>query len=100
MPHTASPSPLRVTTPLRASAPQRTSATSETRTTPVGWEATTMARMSSWVWMRPSARTSSASSPSRTRPAPSFRLFCDSASASIAEVMPRAAIAAGSGATS
>ena len=59
-----------------------------------------MARMSSWVRMRPSARTSSASSPSRTRPAPSLRLFWESASASIPVVMPRAAMAAGSGATS
>ena len=100
MPHTASPAASAVTTPLRASEPNRTSAMSLTRTITPLRVATTVLRMSSRVWMRPSERTSSASSPLRMRPAPSLRLLTSTAFSSICVVMPRAAMAEADGITS
>ena len=65
--------------------------TSATRIgTPPCWS-TTISRTSSSVRMRPSERTSSVSSPSIMRPAPSLRLFVASAAPSISGSMPRAA---------
>ena len=78
----------------------RTSATSPTRTGIALRSATTIARTSSSVRMLPSARTSSDSSPSDRRPAPSLRLLAMSARSRSASWMPRAASAVPSGTTS
>ena len=74
-PHTASRSALVVTTPLRGSAPKRTSATSATRMVGAATGGDHDIAQVVERRMRPSERTSSASSPSRTRPAPSLRLL-------------------------
>ena len=61
---------------------------------------TTIWRTSSSVFIRPSDRTSSASSPSLMRPAPSLRLLAANASPNNRGLTPRAAIRCGSGITS
>ena len=78
----------------------RTAATSPTRTGVPSRLETTTARTSSRLRMAPSARTTSDSSPSDRRPAPSLRLFASSACCSAPSVTPRAASAALSGTTS
>jgi hypothetical protein len=73
---------------------------SRTRT---GWRAsppTTMAPKSSRVLMAPSLRTSSTSSPSARRPAPSLRLLAVTAAPSCARLMPAALMRALSGSIS
>ena len=101
MPSTASPAPSRVTAPYRVTPSMRTWATSPRRTGAVPLAPARRIRRdkSSKVWIAPSARTISVSSPASRRPAPSLRLLRPIAVMTSEKLRPAAESRARSGTT-